>query len=61
MVLAGDRRRRSAWRLTADRMPVGALPVIVCRLGVILSVRGPFSTVTCAVRVNMCERCRTAP
>ena len=61
MALAGDCRRRSTGGLTGNRMPVGALSVIVCRLALIVNARGPFNTVTCPVRVNMRERRSAAP
>ena len=59
MVFAGD-RRGSIRRLTLDRMPVGALPVVVRRPGMTLRVPGLLCSVTFPVRVNVCERCRTA-
>jgi len=60
MALVGDGRGRLLPRhLRADRMPVGALPVIVCRLRVTLNLPGLHRAVVFPLRVNVRKRCRT--
>ena len=60
MTLDGHRRGLSTRGLIADRVPVSALPVLVCRLGVIVSATGPLNPMTVPLRVDMCKRGRSA-
>ena len=46
--------------MTPGRMPVGALPLMVCGLAVGRSLSCPRRIVVVAMWVDVCERCRSA-